>query len=232
MIWAPYEFVADAPERALQQGRIASPVSESLERTLLSARRQALMHAAYLIPQEGTLQVFRQVTARGVTLELLTNSMASVDAIAAMCGISGRRGDVLDSGAHLWELNVHAASREGYLHTPKLTPMGMHTKALVVDGQVSVIGSYNMDPRSKYINTETCVIIHSPVFAARLSAYLRQDLQPENCWSVTRREEGGFQWSTKVPGQRPETHHRDPDATPSRRFMIWILQKFISEDVL
>lgn len=232
MIWAEYEFIADPPERTLRTGRLPSPVAMTLERTVRAAQREVIMHSAYLIPQEGTLAIFREVTARGVKLELLTNSMASIDAVAAICGIAGRRDDILAAGASLHELDVHAASRKGYLHTRKPTPLGMHTKGMVVDGRVSFIGSYNMDPRSKFINTETGVLIKSPAFAARLAAYLREDFKPENSWQLSMREDGGFLWSRHIPGKKPETHKHDPHAPMTRRVFTWIFQHVISEDVL
>lgn len=231
MIWADYEFIADPPERMLRQGRIASPVGHTVEETIADARREVIMHAAYLIPQEETLQTFRTATERGATLQILTNSLSSIDGISAMSGIANRRKDVLEAGVTLSELHAHAPSRKGYILTPKLTPMGMHSKGMVVDNRYSFVGSYNMDPRSKYINTETGVIIDSPAFAKRFKAYLLEDLKPENCWRITQ-EEGRITWTTQQPGKRPEVHHHDPDTPILRRINYWLLTHLPWEDLL
>lgn len=232
MIWADYEFVADPPERMLRQGRIPSPVYRSMEEAIHKSRTEVVMHAAYLIPQEETLGLFQSVTERGVKLHILTNSLSSIDGLVAMAGIANRRRDVLNSGVYLSELSGKAPIRKTYIHRPKMTPIGMHTKGIVVDSRISFIGSYNMDPRSQYINTETGVIINSPAFAARLKKYLEVDLQPENCWRVALREKG-FRWTTAVPGrEQPVTHDHDPDTPIGRRIAFWLLTHMPWEDLL
>lgn len=232
LIWAEYEFIADPPERMLRQGKEASPVWRTKEGAIRSARREVVMHAAYLIPQDETLKLFEETTRRGVTVTLLTNSFASIDGLMAMSGIAGRRADVLKTGSRLYELNAQAPVREKYIHAPKPTPLGMHSKGMVVDGRVSFIGSYNMDPRSKYINTETGVIIRSPAFASRLKNYLMEDLRPENCWHVTQDEKGRFCWTCERPGQPPVVHHTDPDVPWTKRLRFWLVTHLPVEDLL
>ncbi len=230
MVWADYEFIADPPERMLRQGRVASPVCRSMEEAITTARSEVVMHAAYLIPQEETLALFREVTGRGVKVRILTNSLASIDGLMAMAGIANRRRDVLDAGVCVSELNARAPSRLGYIQGPKRTPMGMHTKGVVVDDRLSFVGSYNMDPRSKYINTETGVIIDSPVFAARLKKYLMEDLEPQNCWRVTV-DGKGFLW-TGEGKHGPVFRHHEPQAPLTRRISFWLLTHMPWEDLL
>ncbi len=232
LITAPYEFVADPPERMLRQGRVASPVWGMMENAIALSRKKVLVHAAYLIPQQDKLELFQETTGRGVSLTFLTNSLASVDGMPAMTGIAGRRGDVIDSGATLAEMKGNAASRKGYIHRKRLTPMGMHSKGMVVDERYSFIGSYNMDPRSQFINTETGIIVDSSALASRLTNYLNEDLQPENCWMVTRDPKGGFLWSSHIPGKKPDIRHHDPDAPVQRRILLWILRRIPWENAL
>lgn len=232
MIWADYEFIADPPERMLRTEKVASPVWKTVEGVIRGARKEMVMHAAYLIPQEETLKLFRETANRGVTLKFLTNSFASIDGLLAMTGIANRRGDLLATGAKYYELNAYAPVRKEYIRVPKQTPLGMHTKGMVVDDRVSFIGSYNMDPRSKYINTETGVIISSPEFARRLKTYLMQDMQAPNCWQVIPDEKGRLCWSCEIPGQPPIRHHRDPDVPLTKRMAYWFLTHLPLENLL
>lgn len=232
MIWAEYEFVADPPERMLRVEKTASPVSRSVEKAMLGADTTVVMHAAYFIPGDEMLGMLRKSTGRGVEFRVLTNSLASIDGLTAMSGIANRREGIVDSGVRLSELNARAPSRKGYIHAPRLTPTGMHTKGFVSDDDISFIGSYNMDPRSKYINTETGVIIRSPAFAARLKAYLNEDLKAENCWRVKRDAEGAIIWTGQRPGRPVSVHHRDPDVPMSRRAACWLLRLMPWEDLL
>lgn len=232
MIWAEYEFVADPPERMLRQGQVASPVWRKIETAVRKAKSDVVMHAAYFIPQKDTLELLRAATARGVHVQVLTNSLASIDGVAAMAGIANRRAGVLDSGVSLFELNSHAADRKDYIHARRLTPLGMHTKGFVVDDRLSFIGSYNMDPRSKYINTETGVIIYSAAFAARLKSYLLKGLQPENSWRITRAANGSFLWTGQLPNGQRAVRRIEPGASLARRLEYCIYRCLPWEDLL
>jgi putative cardiolipin synthase len=232
MIWAEYEFVADPPERMMRQGHLPSPVWRSIENTVRGARSHVVMHAAYFIPQKDTLDLLQAATARGVQVQVLTNSLASIDGLAAMAGIANRRTAVLDSGISLFELNSHAADRKDYIHARRLTPLGMHTKSFVVDDRLSFIGSYNMDPRSKYINTETGVIIRSPAFAARMKSYLVQGLQPENSWHITRNASGSILWTGQLPNGWRTVRRIEPGASLMRRLEYCIYRCLPWEDLL
>lgn len=232
MIWADYEFVADPPERMLQQTRVTSPTARKVETALRNARSGVVMHAAYFIPQNDTLELLRRISARNVEVRVLTNSLASIDGLAAMAGIANRRVDALDTGIGLYEMNARAPSREDYIRAKHPTPMGMHTKGIVVDNRTSFIGSYNMDPRSKYINTETGVIIHSGAFAARLKSYLLEDLRPVNCWQVLRAGNGSIQWHGQKPDRQLMIRRIDPDASLFRRVGCWFFRLMPWEDFL
>ena len=232
MIWAEYDFVADPPERMLRQGHVASPVSQNIDAAMRGAKSEVVMHAAYFIPQSETLELLRAATARGVQVQVLTNSLASIDGLAAMAGISNRRVSALDCDISLFELNARAPDRRDYIHVRKMTPLGMHTKGFVVDDRLSFIGSYNMDPRSKYINTETGVIIRNAAFAVRLKSYLLKGLQPQNSWRVTQDRDGSILWTGQLPNGRRAVRHIEPDASLLRRLEYWFYRCLPWEDYL
>jgi putative cardiolipin synthase len=224
MVWAEYEFVADPPERMMRQGHVASPVSQSIDRALRAAKTDVVMHAAYFIPQDDMLGLLREITTRGTRVQVLTNSLASIDEIPAMAGIANRRVAVLGCGVNLAEMNAYAADRKQYIHARRMTPLGMHTKGFVVDERLSFIGSYNMDPRSKYINTETGVIIHSEAFAARLKSHLLKGFQPENCWQISQAANGSIRWTGQQPNGRRKVHLIEPNTSLARRMGYWFLR--------
>lgn len=47
-----------------------------------------------------------------------------------------------------------------------------HTKALCIDERLAVVGSFNFDMRSAYLNTELMLVVDSPELARQLSAYM------------------------------------------------------------
>jgi putative cardiolipin synthase len=72
--------------------------------------------------------------------------------------------------------------------------LGLHTKAFVVDDDVSFIGSPNIDPRSLMINTEIGFFIEGEEFASRLSDLIERDISPDAAWRVYQDERGRLRW--------------------------------------
>jgi phosphatidylserine/phosphatidylglycerophosphate/cardiolipin synthase-like enzyme len=62
--------------------------------------------------------------------------------------------------------------------------IGLHSKSMVVDEQIGIVGSHNFDPRSNDYNTESLVVVHDPAFARGLAASIRRDMAPDNAWLI------------------------------------------------
>jgi len=67
--------------------------------------------------------------------------------------------------------------------------IGLHSKSMVVDEQIGIVGSHNFDPRSDDYNTESLVMVHDPVFATALADSIRRDMEPGNAWVIAPKEE-------------------------------------------
>lgn len=65
--------------------------------------------------------------------------------------------------------------------------IGLHSKSLVIDGELAVIGSHNFDPRSDHLNTESLVVIYDRGFAQELRDTLLEDMSPGNAWVIAPR---------------------------------------------
>ncbi len=65
--------------------------------------------------------------------------------------------------------------------------IGLHSKSMVIDGKLAVIGSHNFDPRSDRLNTESLVVIHDVGFAQELRDTLLEDMSPGNAWVIAPR---------------------------------------------
>jgi len=53
----------------------------------------------------------------------------------------------------------------------------MHSKYAVIDGRRSLVGSYNLDPRSEKLNSETAMVFEQPELSGRLrDAFFNNDL--------------------------------------------------------
>jgi cardiolipin synthase C len=65
--------------------------------------------------------------------------------------------------------------------------VGIHSKSIVIDGEVAVIGSHNFDPRGIGINTEVTLTIRDKAFASELSDSINQHIKPQNSWTIAKR---------------------------------------------
>ena len=69
-------------------------------------------------------------------------------------GYETAKNDLQRQGAQLWEFKG---------------PDTLHAKSAVLDNRVALIGSFNVDPRSQHLNTETAVAIEDEVIARQLA---------------------------------------------------------------
>ena len=74
-------------------------------------------------------------------------------------------------------------------HGPWLNPytgtppyLAIHAKSAVIDESVAIVGSFNYDPRSAFLNTEIGLVVHDPRFARRLAEHIGRDMAPANSY--------------------------------------------------
>jgi len=120
-----------------------------------------------------------------VRLRMLTNSLASTDETPAYAVYAKDHRRMLEAGVEIYEVRSDAASRELYARVaPASARLGLHAKVAVFDRTVVYVGSFNLDPRSLYLNTEVALLVRSPRLAEELLALLERDCRPENAWRV------------------------------------------------
>ena len=55
----------------------------------------------------------------------------------------------------------------------------------MIDQQIAVIGTFNLDPRSANLNTECVTVIYDSKIAGALHSAMEEDMKPENSWHTT-----------------------------------------------
>ena len=73
-----------------------------------------------------------------------------------------------------------------HLKTPPY--LSLHAKSMVVDGNLSYVGSYNLDPRSDYYNTEVGILIEDKKFSENLRKSILADASPQNSYLIGSRK--------------------------------------------
>jgi putative cardiolipin synthase len=160
-----------------------------------TARKELLIVNAYLIPDDSMLEEALKMVQRGVNLRIITNSLASQDVPAVNSHYGPYRKRILEAGIDLYELR-HDAAIKSEVDTPPVVSgfVGLHSKASTVDRSRAYIGSFNLDPRSRNINTEIGILIDSPALAEELAQKIEYLMQPENSWRVKLDDKGRVIW--------------------------------------
>jgi cardiolipin synthase C len=170
-------------------------LAAELRELINSASSEVILVTAYLVPTPELETVVETVEARGVEVRVLTNSLRSNNHLAAHAAYSKHLHRLIGHGADLHEVRVTARDRELYMQQPvESKQLGLHAKVMLVDDQITFIGSCNLDPRSLKINTEVGLIIQSPELNQQLREQLKVDFLPENAWAVKSDGEGGLRW--------------------------------------
>ena len=184
--------VSDQPE----DGAIRHTMLEHAREFADSAQRELLVENAYIIPAQPNIDWLRSLTQRGVRVSIVTNSLASHDVPAVNSHYKKWRKPMIEAGVALYEIRHDAAVQRELADTAPVRSefMGLHVKAIAVDGERVMIGSMNLDPRSSAINSEMAVLVDSQGLAADVAALIRRDMQPVNSWRVELDAQGELRW--------------------------------------
>jgi putative cardiolipin synthase len=161
----------------------------------------------------------RSLTSRGVTVRILTNSAATNDVVAAHAGYANTREDLLNAGAELYELRPDSSIRQELDLVAGKSRAALHSKALVFDRETAFIGSFNLDPRSRFINTEIGIMIDSPEIARQLAEFMDAGVSPGSAYRITLNDDGGLVWTAETNGTKTN-FDTDPETSGWQRFMI------------
>lgn len=105
--------------------------------------------------------MYRDITAlcqEGKSIKILTNGVENGANPWGCTDYLNQKGNILSTGAEVYEIS---------------SDQSLHTKTILLDDRISMAGSYNLDIRSTYLDTEMMLIIDSP----ELNQYLRSEAE-------------------------------------------------------
>lgn len=170
---SPQPKVGDAAVQVLPSGPTYR--TESIEQVLImavyAARRELVLTTPYFVPSEALRMALESAARRGVKVLLILP--AKVDSLFVRYASQAFKGDLLRAG-------VRVANFDGGL---------LHTKSVTVDGEISLFGSLNLDPRSFRLNFEISLAIYDREYTERLrdlqQCYIDQsELMDLETWSA------------------------------------------------
>ncbi|MEO7252013.1 MAG: cardiolipin synthase [Arenimonas sp.] len=128
--------------------------------SITAAEKTLDISAAYFVPDELTRRALRAALTRGVKVRIIVPGKYTDSEVVRKASRSDW-GDVLMAGAEIYEFQ----------------PTMFHCKLMIVDSQLTSVGSTNFDNRSFRLNDEANLNVYDKTFAERLENVFEQDLK-------------------------------------------------------
>ncbi len=125
----------------------------SLSELMKQAKEQVTIHTPYAVCNGYMYETLEKICETVPDVHMLVNSVENGDNIVASSDYLKYKGKLLDTGIRILEYD----GGESY-----------HGKSIVIDDDLAVVGSYNLDLRSTYVDTELMLVINSKEFTAEL----------------------------------------------------------------
>ena len=150
-------------------------IEQAYLKSIMGAENEILIGNAYFVASAAFVEAVKDAARRCVKIIILTNSPATND--LPMLAIVGREyyDDILavndepavqscdGGGVQIWEWQGRRT------HASEQTEGTIHAKYAVFDRRVSIVGSYNMDPRSRTLNSESAIVFENENLSGQLA---------------------------------------------------------------
>lgn len=203
-------------------------VHEALRAAASRAQEDVIMVTPFFVPSQAYVDLYQETVDRGVRMRILTNSLASNPGTISNSGLNRQRRAVVEAGVELHELRTDAAVKPEWDVPPVVSKyLALHAKLYIIDRRVAFIGSLNLDPRSKYLNTEMGVLIDEADLAADAAEAILPLLDPENSWRVDVGTDGELLWTAGAT-----TLDRQPARGRGQRTIDWVFSHLPIENYI
>lgn len=215
--YAPYELVYDTPDKGIKTREGATQkITTPLRESLMAAEEEVILLSPYFVPRKKGVELFTELVERGVRVVIVTNSLAANNHAMVHGGYAPSRKPLLRNGIELYEVRPDAEVAGTEIIAASGAKATMHTKAYIVDRKQVFIGSFNFDPRSANLNTESGVLIESGTLGREFGNWFDSEIDTQT-WQVYLDENGHLRWRGIEDGQEV-IYKSEPMATFWQRF--------------
>jgi cardiolipin synthase len=139
--------------------RPRSPLRPFLNRMFSAAKKSISLTMAYFAPHDDLIEALCNAARRGVRVRLMLPAKCDVPAL--MVAARSFYETLLTAGVQIYE-------RQNVI---------LHAKTLVIDGQISMVGSTNLDYRSIEYNLELSALVRSAEFGRQMEELFDNDVK-------------------------------------------------------
>jgi putative cardiolipin synthase len=195
-----------------------------------------MLVSPYFIPGKDGTRYLTTLAKRGIDIKVLTNSLAATDEPEVHSGYARYRRPLLEAGLDFFELRPASGQPQPQNAHGTSSGVSLHAKTLVVDHRLVYVGSMNLDPRSRLLNTEMGVIVDCPPLAASIGRFFERATSPANAFHVVlERPEGSLRPQMRwlaTDGDKTLRYDRDPDVSTLTRMRVTLMRILPIEGLL
>lgn len=139
-------------------GYTENMIHQVLLTAIYSAQEQIIFTTPYLVPSDDILHAVVTAAQRGVEVIIIVPKKN--DSLMVKWASRAFFSELLEGGVKLYQFNDNL----------------LHTKSVLIDNQLSLVGTVNLDMRSLWLNFEITTVIDDAEFAKSLSQLLHKYL--------------------------------------------------------
>ncbi|MGR5063035.1 phospholipase D-like domain-containing protein [Photobacterium sp. DNB22_13_2] len=224
--WGEAEVHYDLPSKVYSP-EDTDLLLHQLSAIINQADNELLLISPYFVPTEQGANSLTQAVEDGIDITIITNSLASNDVFAVHGWYAKYRKPLLAGGVKLYEVKVDPSlkKKRSWLGSSRTS---LHAKTFLIDRKDLFVGSFNIDPRSAYLNTEMGVLIESSEFGEVIYREIERNLK-KNTYRLALNGDGDLEWHNDLRGT---VTHSEPDASIWLRFSAWFAGLLPIEDQL
>ncbi len=129
---------------------------------LMENGESTIIQTPYIMSSGEMYRDLTRLTESGKKVEIVINSIETGANPWGCTDYMNQKRNILETGVEVYE-HVGASS--------------VHTKTVLIDDRYSIVGSFNCDMRSAYLDTEVMVVIDCPELNAQLQEVVRYDME-------------------------------------------------------
>ena len=157
-------------------------IQQAYLKLLAGAKQEVLIENAYFVPTIATRIAIEKTARNCVRVVILTNGYETNDTPGMSLLGRGYYAELLavnaelahcpnrDAGVEIWEWHGREPG------TDRQSQGLLHAKFAIVDRRLALVGSYNLDPRSERLNSESAIVFENTALAGQLWTLVERDL--------------------------------------------------------
>jgi len=252
--WCEWTLAYDQPTKMNSNSiTSATHLAPQLAALTKDVKSSIIIVSPYFVPGKEFTTHLTNLVKEGVSVRILTNSLASNDVSLVHAGYQRYREDLVKGGVELYELKPTAIGIDTKETSTHSTPpnnataenantaekkkrwlggskSSLHGKYFGFDRTAMFIGSFNLDGRSVELNTELGVYFKDHVYAQMLDDNFTNHA-PLNAYKIQLSEKGKIEWHSIEDG-KPVIYTAEPKTSFWARFSTYVLSFVVPEKQL